>query len=144
MAPSGGISTLSLDSLASVVGRLESARDVAALACSCRDAAAACSENSVWTARLRADFALPFAGVPASLDARQLYRQLKQHLVQQHGSGAGQSVAGGAQGGSAEGGLPLMPLGTPPDGRSAVSFQGLYTSGGLDDDDPAFWVSRPG
>ncbi|KAG2491991.1 hypothetical protein HYH03_009721 [Edaphochlamys debaryana] len=148
-------SSLDADILGRISCSLDSARDVAALACVSRECRHAARNNAVWGPLLAQRFALYVRG-PEQVPLANLYRQL--HTAWRRGgpaaagpgpgeppgsgpnagSGAGPSSVPGRASGSCAGGGG----GGGAGGLGAVCWEGLYTDGGMDEDDPSFWVGN--
>ncbi|GLC34355.1 hypothetical protein PLESTB_000738200 [Pleodorina starrii] len=119
-----GWAILERDTFAAVVALLEP-REVAALACTCRYARGVARDNAMWAPLLARHFGLNVQA-PDNAPLVTLFRTLY---------GACQATAGAAAGGSRGGSCGPLAAG-------AVQFEGLYTDGGMDMDDPAFWAGN--
>ncbi|GFR50449.1 hypothetical protein Agub_g12670, partial [Astrephomene gubernaculifera] len=157
-----GWNSLDRDTLTAITCCLDCATDVASLACTCREARHITRTNAVWGPLLASQFGLNVKA-PEHVALASLYRQLHQAMQGGASGGGGEggaaagaagdaAAAAAAEGGGSSRGRVAVRAGAVTQrrqqgqrqllvagGGGAVQLEGLFTDGGMDEDDPAFW-----
>ncbi|EFJ47185.1 hypothetical protein VOLCADRAFT_92378, partial [Volvox carteri f. nagariensis] len=127
MDDSTGWAQLGRDALAAIFSFLNP-RDLAAAGCICRDTRNVAYDNALWQPLLAHYFGLNVQA-PNHMSLAALFRNLYEACKPSSSGGSGGNAAS-----------PVSPYLSPLSG--AISLEGLYTDGGMDMGDPAFWAGN--